>query len=70
MSGAILNVPQAQAALRGGQGGGNATFAPQIHIAGDASEKTIQIMEAMLARENDKFVSRWRLAQKEVGQRT
>lgn len=50
--------------------GGNATFAPQINIQGDASEKTIAIMQQMLARENAQFVSRWRMAQKEVGQRT
>ncbi|AGT09969.1 coiled-coil domain-containing protein [Paracoccus aminophilus] len=70
VNGRILSVPQAQAALRGGQGGGSATFAPQIHIAGDASEKTVTLINAALARENDKFISRYRAAQKLLGERT
>ncbi|AGT09690.1 hypothetical protein [Paracoccus aminophilus] len=70
VNGRILSVPQAQAALRGGQGGGSATFAPQIHIAGDASEKTVALIKAALAQEGAKFPSRWRAAQKEFSQRT
>lgn len=71
MDGRILSVEQAKSAISGrGSGGGSAVFSPSITIQGDASEKTIAIMQQMLDRENAQFISRWRTAQKEVGQRT
>src|SRR5690606_15690391 len=52
-----------------GQSTGSMTFAPTISIAGDASEKTVALIERALERERSQFFGRWQVAQKEFGQR-
>lgn len=55
VSGAILNVAQAQAALRSGQAGGSSTtFAPQITIGGSVTQGDIdRVMIAMRGLRNE-----------------
>ncbi|RNF32954.1 hypothetical protein [Paracoccus methylarcula] len=68
MNGAILNAPQV-AAMRGRQGMGSMSYSPSINIAGDATEKTVALIENALARDQQQFFSRWMRANKEFGNR-
>lgn len=49
--------------------GGGQVFAPSINIAGDASEKTVGLIERALDHERQQFFGRWTAAQKQFGNR-
>jgi len=54
---------------RGQRVGANVTYSPSLNIAGDASERTVALIEGALEREREAFFSRWTLAQREYSAR-
>lgn len=68
-SGAILNVQQAQAAVRGMGGAGNFTFAPTINVGGNVTQDDIARIHGVMEIERRNFVQNVRRAQIEIGQR-
>ncbi|AGT09095.1 glycoside hydrolase family protein [Paracoccus aminophilus] len=69
VNGRILSVPQAQAALRGGQGG--SSYAPQtsIVINGNSDRDRIAELEARLNKRDQQAFSQWLRFNREYGQR-
>lgn len=54
---------------RGQRVGANVTYSPSLNIAGDASERTVALIEGALERERAAFFSRWTRAQREYSTR-
>lgn len=69
VSGAILNVAQAQAALRGGQSGGSFSFNPTINVGGNVTQDDIARIHQVMEVERKNFIQNVRRAQAEIGQR-
>lgn len=69
VSGAILNVAQAQAALRGGQSGGSFSFNPTINVGGNVTQDDIARIHQVMEAERKNFIQNVRRAQAEIGQR-
>ena len=69
VSGAILNVAQAQAALRGGQGGDSFNFNPTINVGGNVTQEDIARIHQVMEVERKNFIQNVRRAQAEIGQR-
>ncbi|QEU08773.1 coiled-coil domain-containing protein [Paracoccus yeei] len=69
VSGAILNVAQAQAALRGGQSGGSFSFNPTINVGGNVTQDDIARIHQVMDVERKNFIQNVRRAQAEIGQR-
>lgn len=54
---------------RGQRSGANVSYAPSITVSGDASERTVALIEGALERERAAFFSRWTRAQREYSTR-
>lgn len=54
---------------RGQRAGANVNYSPSINISGDASERTVALIDAALERERSAFFSRWARAQREYSTR-